>query len=162
MDRSSCDCQFRYNVTTASSNETGLNAIYINHFLNLSQDLTKVSPVFCYEIFNFSTDLGDRIENDLKNTICSFATLIYPLIYDPQDPFLHWAYVLQVSQVSDAVLDAFNSNRLNMTLDPRIATLNCNGTANLTVSKAGSECGYLTCPYAATATTYGPFDILMN
>ena len=119
--------------------------------------------MFCSDIFNFTYDSNsENISSDLDAMICSFATLIYPLIYDPLDPFVHWAYVLEMSQVSDEVMQAFSNNKLNFTINPKFVTFDCNGSVNLTVSYAESECGYVTCPYRKAPSAYGPFDILVK
>lgn len=90
------------------------------------------------------------------------------MIFDPNDPFVKWPYALRISGVSGinnntGLFNALAKGDVNATLDKAIVELNCNDSANknLTVSLAGSECGYISCPYNPNKRA-GALEVLFN
>lgn len=106
----------------------------------------------CSDVLNF-TYANDSVKANLSEEIasleCTFDMLAYILIYDPNDPLVKYPNVLYVSNASETIKESFREGLFNMTLNKDIVTLECNGADNLElgISYAGSECGYIVCPY---------------
>lgn len=128
-------------------------------------DVMNMSPMFCSQVFTFTVDNSTNssidLTKDLNALVCNFESLSQPTITMSDNPFVLWGNVLEVSEMSDNVLNAFKNNSLNFTMNPSVATFQCVGTPDLTVSFADSECGFVTCPFDISMPT-GPLDILIS
>ena len=164
-NRTKCQCQFRYNVTTDQGPANAFSDIQVFTLLNINQDAMDLSPFYCSKIFKYQVaEGGVDLTNDLNSLICNVQAVFYPLSLLTNSALVQWANVLEISEVSNRVLDAFKNQTLNFTIDPNIVSQTCisgSGNAEMIVSYVNSECGFVTCPYNSGEVS-GPLDILIN
>jgi hypothetical protein len=107
----------------------------VKHFLNINPDLNAPNQIAmdCSKVVDFEfAEAG--LETDLSSLICAFDYLMYPLVFDPNDPHVHWPYILTISQASPKVMQAFFMNNLNFTLHKDVVSLDCTGDVDLHIS----------------------------